>query len=71
MTEWTKKVKYYVKSGAGYLTKFEGDLPLMADSKSLAREFTDLDVAEAHANKLIDAGFVASIEIDDEMVLDE
>jgi hypothetical protein len=66
-----KKLKYYVKSGSGYLTAFEGDLPVMASSRDLAREFADLDAAEASAEKVLEAGFAVSIEIEDEMVLED
>lgn len=71
MAEWQPKVKYYIKSGNGYVSRIESDIPIMADSKDLAREFTDLAVAQATAQKLIDAGFEAVIEISEEMVLDE
>lgn len=72
MAEWTKKVKYYVKVGDGYLAKIESDLPVLAESKSIAREFTELEVAEATVTKLQVAGFSKiSIETDEEMVLDE
>jgi hypothetical protein len=72
MSDWQPKVKYYVKSGNGYLSKFEdGGLPVMASSKSLAREFTDIEMAKAAAQKILEQGYAASIELDDEIALEE
>lgn len=72
MAELTKKVKYYIKIGDSYLSKIESDLPVLCESKSLAREFTELEVAEATAEKLKEQGFSrASIEPEEEILLED
>jgi RecA/RadA recombinase len=62
--KWALKSYYYVKSGDSYLIGTENQSSYMASHKDEATKFLSVELALTNADKLIDLGMVALVEID-------